>query len=161
MISPNRTPFESFPPASNQRLSLHLCFSETRERFWKPLRLSSYPVELYFPFSGRLNTVTEVNGFHESKMQIPQQWNGSVKIRLDFRRLPGPVFDPRVRAHFPEQRLVIEPMLKSTLTVVVLTLSGSSRDIHQTQTSSSVIHVPLLQHIYVKQHVLWEPYDQH
>ena len=46
--------------------------------------------------------------------------------------VPGPVFDPRVRAHFPEQRLVIEPMLKSTLTVVVLTLSGSSRDIHQT-----------------------------
>ena len=39
--------------------------------------------------------------------------------RLDFRRLPGPVFDPPrretgsfggwVRAHFPEQRLVIEP----------------------------------------------------
>ena len=32
--------------------------------------------------------------------------------RLDFRRLPGPVFDPPrrgwVRAHFPEQRLVIE-----------------------------------------------------
>ena len=28
--------------------------------------------------------------------------------RLDFRRLPGPVFDPP-RAHFPEQRLVIEP----------------------------------------------------
>ena len=26
--------------------------------------------------------------------------------RLDFRRLPGPVFDP----HFPEQRLVIEPI---------------------------------------------------
>ena len=37
-------------------------------------------------------------------------------IRLDFRRLPGPVFDPPsfggwVRAHFPEQRLVIEPTL--------------------------------------------------
>ena len=34
--------------------------------------------------------------------------------RLDFRRLPGPVFDPPRRqgcmwAHFPEQRLVIEP----------------------------------------------------
>ena len=32
--------------------------------------------------------------------------------RLDFRRLPGPVFDPRgewLWAHFPEQRLVIEP----------------------------------------------------
>ena len=28
-----------------------------------------------------------------------------VSVRLDFRRLPGPVFD-----HFPEQRLVIEPM---------------------------------------------------
>ena len=27
--------------------------------------------------------------------------------RLDFRRLPGPVFDP----HFPEQRLVIEPIV--------------------------------------------------
>ena len=26
--------------------------------------------------------------------------------RLDFRRLPGPVFD-----HFPEQRLVIEPSI--------------------------------------------------
>ena len=39
--------------------------------------------------------------------------------RLDFRRLPGPVFDPprSVRAHFPEQRLVIEPMR-----VVVITL---------------------------------------
>ena len=29
--------------------------------------------------------------------------------RLDFRRLPGPVFGGWVRAHFPEQRLVIEP----------------------------------------------------
>ena len=29
-----------------------------------------------------------------------------ILTRLDFRRLPGPVFDPR--AHFPEQRLVIE-----------------------------------------------------
>ena len=27
-----------------------------------------------------------------------------ILTRLDFRRLPGPVFD-----HFPEQRLVIEP----------------------------------------------------
>ena len=30
-------------------------------------------------------------------------------LRLDFRRLPGPVFDP----HLPEQRLLIEP--KATL----------------------------------------------
>ena len=41
----------------------------------------------------------------------------SARSRLDFRRLPCPVFHPprkemewgRVRAHFPEQRLVIEP----------------------------------------------------
>ena len=39
----------------------------------------------------------------------------SIRFRLDFRRLPGPVFDPPqrgwVRARFPEQRLVIEPIL--------------------------------------------------
>ena len=29
--------------------------------------------------------------------------------RLDFRRPPGPVCDPPRGAHFPEQRLVIEP----------------------------------------------------
>ena len=37
--------------------------------------------------------------------------------RLDFRRLPGPVFDPPlgwVRAHLPEQRLVIEPRAPGT-----------------------------------------------
>ena len=33
--------------------------------------------------------------------------------RLDFRRLPGPVL--WVRAHFPEQRLVIEPRWRSVL----------------------------------------------
>ena len=38
-------------------------------------------------------------------------FNITVPSRLDFRRLPGPVFDPPrwVWAHFPEQRLVIEP----------------------------------------------------
>ena len=33
---------------------------------------------------------------------------GKLSSRLDFRRLPGPVLG-WVRAHFPEQRLVIEP----------------------------------------------------
>ena len=33
--------------------------------------------------------------------------------RLDFRRLPGPVFDP----HFPEQRLVIEPIYFPPITL--------------------------------------------
>ena len=45
-------------------------------------------------------------------------WKTRFRVRLDFRRLPGPVFDPPrdggwVRAHFPEQRPVIEPSFES------------------------------------------------
>ena len=42
------------------------------------------------------------------------QWSYHDHPWLDFRRLPGPVFDPPggwERAHFPEQRLVIEPTI--------------------------------------------------
>ena len=47
---------------------------------------------------------------------VPSKTILDSRPRLDFRRLPGPVFDPPilqgrwVRAHFPEQRLVIEPI---------------------------------------------------
>ena len=39
-------------------------------------------------------------------------------LRLDFRRLPDPVFDPP-RAHFPEQRLVIESTETSEMKIPV------------------------------------------
>ena len=44
--------------------------------------------------------------------RVYANFTGTVTLGLDFRRLPGPVFDSPRRmsgAHFPEQRLVIEP----------------------------------------------------
>ena len=50
-------------------------FSDTREKFWK--RLQSRAVTqlgFYYLYSGRLNTVTELNGFHENAIPATVEW---------------------------------------------------------------------------------------
>ena len=63
-----------------------------------PSGLAVTHLDFYFLYSGRLNTVTELNGFHENANHATVEWQ----------------------------------CLNLHLTVVMLTLSGSFRDIHQT-----------------------------
>ena len=63
-----------------------------------PSGLAVTQLDFYFLFSGRLNTVTELNGFQENTNHATVEWQ----------------------------------CLNPHLTVVMLTLSGSFRDIHQT-----------------------------
>ena len=77
-------------PASNKKAFIRLrgelmrytrnsstfkAFSDTREKFWK--RLQSRAVTqlgFYYLYSGRLNTVTELNGFHENAIPTTVEW---------------------------------------------------------------------------------------
>ena len=88
--STNRTfPSSRFIPRATRRplleLSIHVCaileiaphfkaFSKTREKLWKPLRLCGYPVGFYFPYSGRLNKVAELNGFYQNANPATVEW---------------------------------------------------------------------------------------
>ena len=106
-------PSSSFIPQATTRplleVSLHVCaiqeIAPLLKLLAKRLRNSGSPsglavthLDFYFLYSGRLNTVTELNGFHENANHATVEWQ----------------------------------CLNLHLTVVMLTLSGSFRDIQQT-----------------------------
>ena len=49
-------------------------FRETREKFWKRLQLRGYPVGFLLPYSGRFNTVTELNDFQKNASRTTVEW---------------------------------------------------------------------------------------
>lgn len=87
-------PFESFHPASNKRafirgelmrytrnISTFKALSETRDKFWKRLRIQGYPVGFLLPLLKKLDTVTELNGFQKNASRATVA-DGSLKIYI-------------------------------------------------------------------------------
>ena len=87
-------PFESFHLSSNKKAfikrelmsyvrnsSSFNSFYETREKFWKRLRVRGYPFRFCFHCFVKYDTVTERNGFTRS-LRIGLAWVGLLSLRL-------------------------------------------------------------------------------
>ena len=89
-------------------------------RLHKVIYSSSQSVSLDFLPEDQLNTTMSLNAWLATVILFCFL-KSVISGRLDFRRLPGPVFDP------PEQRLVIEPTSRETKTNLQMGIHASKR----------------------------------